>query len=148
MYGDRGQVESKGKAYRKSKRRTSRPVNFYSAYSGGASSRSARISWTTCRRFSTSTRSPTTSIVEIELLGERGGALFASDPVCEMTLDDVVTDSDRASWCVPVHITWRCSFVHRSGEDDIAVFEYASMSSSPIPANPAISVSEGMSTGT
>ena len=74
----------------------------------------------TRRKFSTSARSPTTSVVEIDTLCE-GGSLLVTDPVCKPTLNDVVTDPDDAGWCVLVRVAWRHAFkfvVSRPGDRD------------------------------
>ena len=122
------------------------PSNAYSsAYSGGGSSRSARISCITRRKFSTSTRSPSTSVVEIDPPGV-SGSLLDAEPVCEPTLDDVATDG--GDWCGLVGVTSRRrSFIDRFGDGDTVVLSYVSISPAPIPAKPAV-VSECVLTGT
>ena len=73
----------------------------------------------TRRRFSTSVWRPTTSVVEIDCLGE-SRSLLDSDLVCEPTMDDVATDSDGAGWRVAglVGVASRRAFVDVSGDDD------------------------------
>ena len=122
--------------------------NSYSAYSGGASSRSARMSRITRRRFSTSVRSPTTSVVEIDCLGE-SRALLDADPVCESRLGDVAIDSDGAGCCVPpgTRVASRRAFVDRSGDGDMPAPSYTPISPAPIPENPAVAAFERVATG-
>ena len=73
----------------------------------------------TRRKFSTSVRRPTTSVVEIDCLGE-SRSLLDADLVCESILDDVATDSGGAGCCVPlvIDIASRRAFVDVSGDDD------------------------------
>ena len=98
---------------------------------------------TTCRKFSISVRSPTTSVVEIDTLCE-GGSLLAADPDCESKLNDVATDPDDASGCVLVRVAWRHAFKFvgsRPGDrdpDTMAVLLYTPILSAPIPVKPAV----------
>ncbi len=86
----------------------------YPVYSGGGASRSSRISCITRRKFSTSARSPSTSVGESDdppalreaecvlrvAPGDSGSRLDADpacDPACDPTFDDPDSDSAYAS---------------------------------------------------